>query len=75
MTNGRPKTAGDRAEDDMKVKARRLAATSKDPIERLRYHCLARGNTGILALGRYISSNRQQGSVLKKRFLNSLKAL
>lgn len=49
---GRPKTSGDRTEDDMKARAKRLAVSSKDPIEKLRYHCLARGNTGILSLGR-----------------------
>ena len=49
---GRPKTAGDRAEDEMKVKAKRMAAAATDPIEKLRWHALARGNKGILGLGR-----------------------
>ena len=39
-------------EEEMKRKYRQLADSSSDPVEKLRYSCLARGASGIKGLGR-----------------------
>ena len=41
-----------RGENEMKAKAKKIAATTKDPIEKLRNQCLSRGASGIKGLGR-----------------------
>lgn len=41
-----------RMNNELKMKSQKIAATSKDPIERLRAQCLARGATGIKGLAR-----------------------
>lgn len=43
-----------RHEKEMKDKAKRAFTTAKDPVEKLRQRCLARGTTGIQQLGRFV---------------------
>uniref|UniRef100_A0A915PTI7 EF-hand domain-containing protein n=1 Tax=Setaria digitata TaxID=48799 RepID=A0A915PTI7_9BILA len=40
------------SEEELKMKALKELQTVKDPVERLRLQCLARGNAGIKSLGR-----------------------
>ena len=48
--------ATQRGERELKKKAEaQLAKGTKDPLERLRLQCLARGASGIKGLGRYVS--------------------
>lgn len=58
MSTFRPKTAGERAEQDLKEKAFKAMSQAKDPVEKLRFFCLSRGATGILGIGRYLLPNR-----------------
>lgn len=41
-----------RGENEMKAKARKIAATTTDPVEKLRCQCLSRGASGIKGLAR-----------------------
>ena len=41
-----------RQEEDMKRKCKEAMAKAKDPIEKLRLSCLARGASGIKGIGR-----------------------
>ena len=42
----------DDPEEEMKRKYRLLAEETSNPVEKLRYSCLARGSCGIKGLGR-----------------------
>lgn len=42
-----------RGNNELKMKAKRMMKEAKDPIEKLRYACLARGASGIKGLGRW----------------------
>ena len=44
-----------RQEQELKQKAAAGIDKAKDPIERLRLKCLARGASGIKGLGRYVA--------------------
>ncbi len=48
----RPKTSGQRADDELKAKARAQLANCTDPIEKLRLLALCRGSSGIMGLGK-----------------------
>lgn len=41
-----------RGNNELKMKAKKMMKDAKDPIEKLRYACLARGANGIKGLGR-----------------------
>jgi hypothetical protein len=48
--------ATSRQENDLKRKAQQALLTTKDPIEKLRAACLARGAEGIRGLSRYLGA-------------------
>lgn len=48
----RRKGVNDEPEEEMRRKYRQLVIEVADPVEKLRYACLARGSSGIKGLGR-----------------------
>lgn len=56
--------ATQRGERELKKKAEAQLKNTKDPLERLRLQCLARGASGIKGLGRYVTFG--DVSLLKK---------
>ena len=48
----RRKGGKDDPEEEMRRKYRALLQETADPVEKLRYACLARGSSGIKGLGR-----------------------
>jgi hypothetical protein len=48
----RRKGGRDDPEEEMRRKYRQLLEEATDPVEKLRYACLARGSAGIKGLGR-----------------------
>lgn len=55
--------ATQRGNRELKKKAEEQLKSTKDPLERLRLQCLARGANGIKGLGRYVHSDSRQFSV------------
>ncbi len=48
-------SATTRLQKELEIKAKQALATTKDPLERLRAACLARGAQGIKGLSMYVS--------------------
>jgi hypothetical protein len=62
LTEMRVRSSGSREAAEAMSRAARAARTAQEPLEKLRYLCLARGSAGILHLGRVFRRMDDDGS-------------